>query len=85
MMLTRRTSWGDPTRKYFRLWRNITDNLKPHERVAKRPKPEAVYLHAEGALKTLAAQWKKRFDAIVKDADGGHFIPPIDDRRLRQH
>jgi len=67
---------GRPDPKYFRLWRNISDNLKPHERVAKRPKPEAIYLHAEGALKTLAAQWKKRFDAIVKDADGGHFIPP---------
>ena len=65
-MLTRRMRLGRPDPKYFRLWRNISDNLKPHERVGKRPKPEAIYLHAEGALKTLAAQWKKRFDQIAR-------------------
>jgi type III restriction enzyme len=72
----RKDELGRPDPKYFRLWKNISDNLKPHERVGRRPKPEAIYLHAEGALKTLAAQWKERFDQIVKDADGGHFIPP---------
>ena len=68
---------GRPDPKYFRLWKNITDNLKPHERVGRRPKPDAIYLHAEGALKMLAAQWKKRFDQMAKDADGGHFVPPV--------
>jgi type III restriction enzyme len=68
---------GRPDPKYFRLWKNITANLKPHERPGKRPKPEAIYQHAEGALKTLAAQWKRRFDQMARDADGGHFIPPV--------
>jgi type III restriction enzyme len=69
---------GRPDPKYFRLYRNIVKNeLKTHEFIAKRPKPDAIYLHAEGALKMLAAQWKTRFDQMKQDADGGHFIPPV--------
>ena len=68
---------GRPDPKYFRLWRNIVDNLKPHERIGRRPKPDAIYQHAEGALKTLASQWKIQFDERKAQAQGGHFIPPV--------
>jgi type III restriction enzyme len=68
---------GRPDPKYFRLWKNITANLQSHERIGKRPKPEAIYVHAEGALKMLAAQWKRRFDQLARDAHGTHFIPPV--------
>lgn len=70
---------GRPDPKYFRLWDNIKIEIDkhPNERIGRRPKPDAVYRHAEGALKTLAAQWKTRFDQMAHDADGGHFIPPV--------
>jgi type III restriction enzyme len=70
---------GRPDPKYFRLWKNITDEIAkhPNERIGKRPKPEAIYERAEGALQTLAAQWKERFDQIARDAQGAHFIPPV--------
>ena len=67
---------GRPDPKYFRLWRNVVADLRPHERIAGRPKPDAVYRHAEGALKTLAAQWKKQFDKIKAESESGSFIPP---------
>ncbi len=68
---------GRPDPKYFRLRKNITDNLDAHERIGKRPKPDAIYRHAQGALVTLAAQWKERFDKIQGDSKDGHFIPPV--------
>lgn len=68
---------GRPLPKYFRLWRNITDGLKPHERVGKRPKADAIYKHAQGALLTLASQWKERFEQIRRHAGDGHFVPPV--------
>ena len=68
---------GRPDAKYFRLWRNIVDNLRPNEKIAKRPKPEAIYKHAEGALKTLASQWKMQFDEIKRKSGAGGFIPPV--------
>ena len=68
---------GRPDPKYFRLWRNIVDNLKPHEKIAKKPKPDAIYQHAEGALKMLASQWRIQFEERQKAAQGGHFIPPV--------
>ena len=68
---------GRPDPKYFRLWRNITDNLKPHERIGTRPKPVAIYEHAQSALLTLASQWKIRFDDLCEKSQGRHFIPPV--------
>lgn len=68
---------GRPDPKYFRLWHHITARLQPNEKIAKRPKPDAIYRHAESALKTLAAQWKIRFDQIKKDSPAGDFIPPV--------
>jgi type III restriction enzyme len=68
---------GRPLPKYFRLWRNITENLGAHERIGKRAMPEAIYKHAQGALLTLASQWKERFDKIRRDSKDGYFIPPV--------
>src|SRR5436309_13220009 len=53
---------GRPDPKYFRLWAHIKESLQPGaDFVAKRPKPEALYREAEGALLTLAGQWKDKF------------------------
>ena len=68
---------GRPDPKYFRLWRNITQALIPTEKIGKRPKPDAIYKHAQGALLTLASQWKIQFDKIASDNAGRAFIPPV--------
>ncbi len=68
---------GLPLPKYFRLWRNVSEELKPHERVGKRPKADAVYRHAQGALLTLASQWRERFERIRSDSGDNHFVPPV--------
>jgi len=69
---------GRPDPKYFRLWRNITEKLKPKDRLANgRPKPDAILREAEGALLTLASQWKKRFDEIRTGVAGQEAIPPV--------
>lgn len=69
---------GRPDPKYYRLWRHINDSLAPTDRVANgRPKPEAVYREAEGALQTLAAQWKTRFDDIRAKSPGEAPVPPV--------
>lgn len=69
---------GRPDPKYFRLWRRVCDDLSAGDKLANgRPKPEAVYREAEGALLTIAGQWKKRFEEIRSASpDDGH-IPPV--------
>jgi len=74
---SKKTELGSPDPKYFRLWKNIVDNLKPHEKIAKRPKPEAVYKRAEGALKTLASQWKAQFDKKFSSGNTEGLVPPV--------
>jgi type III restriction enzyme len=70
---------GRPDPKYFRLWRNINDKeLKPEDYIRRaQPKPDAIYKYAEGALTTLASQWKKQFDKYKDDSDGKLFTPPV--------
>lgn len=69
---------GRPDPKYFRLWSHIKESLAPADRSTNgRPKPEAVYREAEGALQTLASQWKKRFDEIRASAPSGEPVPPV--------
>src|SRR5690606_10389756 len=54
---------GRPEPKYFNLWREITRNLQPGEKLRNgKPKPEVVYREAHGALQTLASQWKERYE-----------------------
>jgi len=62
--------------KYFNLWKWINDRLPAEERATARrkPKPESVVREAEGALQTLAGEWKKMFDQMQKD---GFEIPPV--------
>ncbi|MBN1824642.1 MAG: DEAD/DEAH box helicase family protein [Candidatus Eisenbacteria bacterium] len=69
---------GRPDPRYFRLWHNITQkDLKAGDYIRRgQPKPEAIYKYAEGALATLAAQWKKHFEKAREDADGQPFVPP---------
>lgn len=68
---------GRPDPKYYRLWKHITESIPAAEKGQnKRPKPAAVYREAEGALRTLADQWKARFDMIRSSAPDAN-IPPV--------
>lgn len=69
---------GRPDPKYFRLWKNIMDNLKSGEKLTNgRPKPEVAWREAEGALLTLASQWKQRLEEIQKASPGEAITPPV--------
>lgn len=73
-------STGRPEPKYFRLWQHISDGLQPGERLTgkgKKPKPEVVYRKAEGALQTLAGQWKERYEYIRQASDDKDKTPPV--------
>lgn len=62
--------------KYFRLWEEINKALPASERqtIRRRAKPEAVLREAEGALATLASEWKKTFEEFKK---AGSPVPPV--------
>ena len=71
---------GRPDPKYFKLWKAITENLEPGERLpgkAKRPKPDVVYREAEGALLQIASQWKERFEQMQAATPGQEHVPPV--------
>jgi len=69
---------GRPDPKYFRLWHNIAGALKPHEKHGSgKPKAEACYREAEGALKQLAGQWKEKFDYYRDATPNQESIPPV--------
>jgi type III restriction enzyme len=69
---------GRPDPRYFRLWTHIKESLKPGaDFIGKRPKPDSLYREAEGALLTLAAQWKEKFDKTRKDSAEPNPIPPV--------
>ena len=71
---------GRPDPKYFKLWKAITENLEPGERLpgkSKRPKPEVVYREAEGALLQIASQWKERFLQMEAATPGQEHVPPV--------
>jgi type III restriction enzyme len=62
--------------KFFRLWEAINQALPASERqtARRRAKPEAVLREAEGALATLASEWKKTFDEFQR---AGSPVPPV--------
>ena len=62
--------------KYFRLWEHINQQLPASERqtASRRAKPESVLREAEGALATLASEWKKTFEAFRR---AGSPVPPV--------
>jgi type III restriction enzyme len=74
----RKDEAGRPDPKYYRLWRHIDDQLRPGDRLTNgRPKPEAVYREAEGALTVLASQWRDRFDLIRNTSAERDPVPPV--------
>lgn len=62
--------------KYFRLWEWINQQLPASERqtARRRAKPESVLREAEGALATLASEWKRTFQEFQK---AGSPVPPV--------
>ena len=62
--------------RYFRLWEAINQALPASERqtARRRAKPESVLREAEGALATLASEWKKTFDEFQR---AGSPVPPV--------
>ena len=62
--------------QYFRLWEYINQQLPASERqtARRRAKPESVLREAEGALVTLASEWKKTFEEFQKV---GSSVPPV--------
>lgn len=67
---------GQPIARYFRLWQWVMDRLSPADRAkkARKPNPNAVLRYAEGALTTLATEWKKTLDNFVKYESR---VPPV--------
>ncbi len=61
---------------YFRLWEWINSRLPASERqtTRRRAKPESVLREAEGALVTLASEWKKTLEAFK---EAGSPVPPV--------
>lgn len=68
---------GKPDPKFFRLWDEIKKQLQPAQYVRGKPKPEAVWLYADAALKTLGSQWQERFKQHGESKPGQTFIPPV--------
>ena len=69
---------GRPDPKYFRLWHNIVGSLGPGEKHGSgKPKAEACYREAEGALKQIAGQWLERFKYIQQATPDQERIPPV--------
>ena len=69
---------GQPDPKYFRLWRNITKDLAPAQRLSNgRPKPEVVWERAQDALVQLAGEYKKTYEAIQQASDTTLKAPPV--------
>ena len=71
---------GRPEPRYFRLWKEITENLQNGEKLPGRqgkPKPEVVYREAQAALRQLAGEWKQRFEQIANATPGKDTTPPV--------
>jgi type III restriction enzyme len=71
---------GRPEPKYFALWKHITENLQPGERLpgrGRKPKPEVVWREAEDALRTLTSQWKERWEYIQGAKPEQEHTPPV--------
>lgn len=74
----RKDEVGRPDPKYFRLWHNIVGSLNAREKYGSgKPKPEACYREAEGALKQIAGQWLERFRYIQEATPNQERIPPV--------
>lgn len=64
--------------KYFKLWKNITENLPADQRLSnRRPKPDVVWEKAQDALVQLAGEYKKTFEAVAEASDTALKAPPV--------
>lgn len=70
------TNSGRPIPEYFELWKWVMEKLPWSERATtkRQAKPEAVVRGADGALSTLASEWKKTFDIWSKS---DYAVPPV--------
>ena len=69
---------GRPEPKFFRLWKHITERLRPGEKLpGGKPKPDVAYREAEDALLILAGQWKQRLLQVQAAAPGQDRTPPV--------
>ncbi|MEM3453359.1 MAG: DEAD/DEAH box helicase family protein, partial [Candidatus Hadarchaeum sp.] len=62
--------------RYFYLWQYINQQLPASERqtARRRAKPESVLREVEGALTTLASEWKESFESM---REVGSPVPPV--------
>ncbi len=70
---------GRPEPRYFRLWKTITDELEPGQRLSgkgRKPKPDVIWEKAQSALLTLAGQYQERFEQIQEGEPGQDKTPP---------
>jgi type III restriction enzyme len=69
---------GRPDPKYFKLWKNITENLPAGQRLSnRRPKPEVVWEKAQDAVVQLAGEYKKVYEATDAASDTALKSPPV--------
>jgi len=69
---------GRPDPRYFRLWKNMTQDLKASEKVPSgKPKADVAYREAEAALKQIAGQWRERFRQVQAARPEQEQIPPV--------
>jgi type III restriction enzyme len=69
---------GRPEPRYFALWRHITENLKPGQKLSRgKPHPDVVWREAQDALITLATQWRERFQYVQDGQPGKEHTPPV--------
>jgi type III restriction enzyme len=69
---------GRPDPQFFRLWKNITEDLAPAQRLSnRRPKPDVVWVGAQAALVQLAGEYMKSFEAIQAANDTALKAPPV--------
>lgn len=69
---------GRPEARYFRLWRNVTQDLLPAQKLSNgKPKPEVVWEKAQDALVTLANDYQKKFEANRNANENRLKAPPV--------
>jgi type III restriction enzyme len=76
---------GRPDPKYFRLYRNITDKLKPHERIGKRPQARGDLPACRGGVEDPRRPVEAALRSDGTGSERRPLHPASDDRRLRQH
>jgi type III restriction enzyme len=72
------TNTGRPDPEFLKLWQFVGSRLQPGERLpGGKPKPDAAWREAEAALRTLASQWRERYQRIREAKPGEDVTPPV--------